>query len=97
MGVALQLALLRHPGTTLAQIIRDRGAIPHDLATFVAEQIGLRVTDLAVDWRTFDAGPGVVLLTWPTRKLDGGWNGPSWPCWRNEWQHVRLILRFLRL
>jgi len=47
LGVALQLALLRHPGTTLAQIIRDRGAIPHHLATFVAEQLGLRVTDLA--------------------------------------------------
>ena len=26
LGVALQLALLRHPGTTLAQIIRDKGA-----------------------------------------------------------------------
>jgi hypothetical protein len=25
MGVALQLALIRHPGTTLAQIIRDHG------------------------------------------------------------------------
>ena len=47
LGVALQLALLRHPGTTLAQIIRDKGAIPHHLAAFVAEQLGLRVTDLA--------------------------------------------------
>lgn len=47
MGVALQLALLRHPGITLAQLIQDRGAIPHDLAAFVAEQLGLHVTDLA--------------------------------------------------
>ena len=47
LGAALQLALLRHPGTTLAQLIQDRGAIPHDLAAFVAEQLGLRVTDLA--------------------------------------------------
>jgi hypothetical protein len=47
MGVALQLALIRHPGTTLAQIIRDHGAIPHHLAAFVAEQLALRITDLA--------------------------------------------------
>lgn len=47
LGVALQLALLRHPGIALAQLMRDRGTIPHDLATFVAEQLGLRVTDLA--------------------------------------------------
>ena len=47
IGVALQLALLRHPSVTLAQLMRDRGAIPHDLAAFVAEQLGLRVTDLA--------------------------------------------------
>src|SRR3546814_5453859 len=47
LGVALQLALLRHPGITLAQLIQDKGAIPHDLAAFVAEQLGLHVTDLA--------------------------------------------------
>lgn len=47
LGVALQLALLRHPGTTLAQVIRDHGAIPHHLTDFVAEQLGLRVADLA--------------------------------------------------
>lgn len=41
LGVALQLALLRHPGVTLAQLMRDRGAIPHDLAVFVAEQMGV--------------------------------------------------------
>src|SRR3546814_7906152 len=44
---SLQLALLRHPGITLAQLIQDKGAIPHDLAAFVAEQLGLHVTDLA--------------------------------------------------
>lgn len=27
--------------------MRDRGAIPHDLAAFIAEQLCLRVTDLA--------------------------------------------------
>ena len=47
LGVALQLALLRHPGITLAQLIQDRGAIPHDLAAFVAEQLGQHVTELA--------------------------------------------------
>lgn len=47
LGVALQLVLMRHPGIALAQIIRDKGAIPHDLAAFVAGQLGLRVTDLA--------------------------------------------------
>ena len=47
LGVALQLALLRHPGVTLAQLMQDRGALPHDLAAFIAEQLGLRVTDLA--------------------------------------------------
>ena len=47
LGVALQLALLRHPGITLAQLIQDKGAIPHDLAAFVAEQLDLHVTDLA--------------------------------------------------
>src|SRR3546814_4762670 len=47
LGVALQLALLRHPGITLAQLIQDKGAIPHDLAAFVATQLGLHVTELA--------------------------------------------------
>ena len=44
LGVALQLALLRHPGTPLAHNLRDRGTIPHHLAAFVAEQLGLRVS-----------------------------------------------------
>src|SRR3546814_1760582 len=40
-------ALPIYPGITLAQLIHDRGAIPHDLAAFVAEQLGLHVTELA--------------------------------------------------
>src|SRR3546814_12270372 len=55
LGVALQLALLRHPGITLAQLIQDKGEITHDLAAFVTEQRGLPVTDLAkigrAEWR----------------------------------------------
>jgi len=47
LGFAVQLALLRHPGIALSQLIQERGTLPHDLAAFVAEQLGLRVTDLA--------------------------------------------------
>lgn len=47
MGVAVQLALLRHPGTTLAQFVQDVGSIPSALASFVAEQLELSCSDLA--------------------------------------------------
>jgi TnpA family transposase len=41
LGVALQLALLRHPGTPLAQMLQDQGPVPEELLEFVAAQIGL--------------------------------------------------------
>lgn len=41
LGVALQLALLRHPGMSLAQMLHDGGAVPADLLGFVAAQLGL--------------------------------------------------------
>ena len=47
LGFAVQLALLRHPSIALSQLIQERGAIAHDLVAFVAEQVGLRVSDLA--------------------------------------------------
>jgi len=47
LGLALQLALLRHPGMTLAQYMIDTGAAPKILAEFVAAQLGLPVSALA--------------------------------------------------
>ena len=41
LGVALQLALLRHPGVSLAQLLLDRKELPGELVTFVAAQLGL--------------------------------------------------------
>ena len=47
LGLALQLALLRHPGMTLAQFVLDTGSVPSALTGFVAEQLGLPVAALA--------------------------------------------------
>ncbi|MDF3624087.1 Tn3 family transposase [Acetobacteraceae bacterium LMG 32668] len=47
MGVAVQLALLRHPGTTLAQFVQDVGSTPSALVAFVADQLELSGSDLA--------------------------------------------------
>lgn len=41
LGVAVQLALLRHPGMTLAQLLQDRGAMPEALISFAAGQLGV--------------------------------------------------------
>lgn len=41
MGMALQLALLRHPGMTLAQVLSQTGGLPIELVTFIAEQIAV--------------------------------------------------------
>lgn len=41
LGVALQLALLRHPGTSLAQMRLDQGELPGELVAFIAVQLGL--------------------------------------------------------
>lgn len=41
LGVAVQLALLRHSGMTLAQLLQDRGAMPEALISFAAGQLGV--------------------------------------------------------
>ena len=41
LGVAVQLALLRHPGMTLAQLLQDRSAMPVALISFAAGQLGV--------------------------------------------------------
>lgn len=47
LGVALQLALFRHPAMTMAQILNSSTALPEELVTFVAEQLDLPVEALA--------------------------------------------------
>lgn len=47
LGVSLQLALLRHPGITLAQLLQDSEGVPVELLAFVADQLGLRPSVLA--------------------------------------------------
>lgn len=39
LGVAIQLALFRHPGVTLAQYLADHRSLPVDFVQFLAEQI----------------------------------------------------------
>jgi TnpA family transposase len=39
LGVALQLAILRHPGTTLAQFLDRAPDLPEELIAFMAEQL----------------------------------------------------------
>jgi TnpA family transposase len=41
LGAALQLALLRHPGTPLAQMLQDEREVPAELLAFIAEQVGV--------------------------------------------------------
>ena len=41
LGAALQLALLRHPGMSLAQFLQDGNAVSGELLAFVAAQLGL--------------------------------------------------------
>jgi hypothetical protein len=43
----LQLALLRHPGMSLAQLLQDRGEVPVQLLEYVAAQLGLPESVLA--------------------------------------------------
>jgi len=47
LGVAVQLALLRHPGMTLAQILQRPTGIPEELVSFVAEQLDMPATAFA--------------------------------------------------
>ena len=47
LGAALQLALLRHPGTPLAQMLQDKREVPAELLAFVAEQIVVSPTVLS--------------------------------------------------
>jgi len=46
LGVALQLALLRHPGMTMAQML-DNGGLPDNLVIFIAEQIDIPMQALS--------------------------------------------------
>ncbi|MEP6869070.1 MAG: Tn3 family transposase [Novosphingobium sp.] len=47
LGAALQLAVLRHPGTSLAQLLQNQGEVPQELLAFVAAQLGLNPAVLA--------------------------------------------------
>lgn len=47
LGVALQLALFRHPGVTLAQILQSSAGLPEELVSFVAEQLDITAIALA--------------------------------------------------
>jgi TnpA family transposase len=41
LGIGLQLALFRHPGTTLAQLLNRVTGLPEELLSFIAEQLGM--------------------------------------------------------
>lgn len=41
LGMALQFALIRHSGVTLAQVIQIEGGVPQALVVFVARQLSL--------------------------------------------------------
>ncbi|MDL2409612.1 DUF4158 domain-containing protein [Rhizobium calliandrae] len=47
LGVALQLALFRHPGMTLAQILQRSAGLPKELVSFIALQLDVRAAALA--------------------------------------------------
>ena len=65
LGVALQVALLRHPGMPLAQVLQIGGAAPTPLVAFLARQLGLSpavLADYATRTQTM-TDHGVVRLT----------------------------------
>jgi hypothetical protein len=47
LGIGLQLALLRHPGATLAQVLDRVHGLPEELLAFVAEQLGVATEAIA--------------------------------------------------
>ena len=47
LGMALQVALLRHPGMPLAQVLQIEGGAPAPLVAFLARQLGLNPIVLA--------------------------------------------------
>nr|WP_168169019.1 DUF4158 domain-containing protein [Shinella sp. HZN7] len=47
LGIGLQLALFRHPGTTLAQVLNRTTSIPEGLLSFVSEQLGIPAEAIA--------------------------------------------------
>lgn len=53
LGMALQVALLRHPGMPLAQVMQIEGGAPAPLVAFLARQLGLSPAVLAA----MPAGP----------------------------------------
>lgn len=46
-GLALQLALIRHSGMTLAQVLQIEGGVPRPLVTFIARQLSLEPSVLS--------------------------------------------------
>nr|WP_221211934.1 Tn3 family transposase [Sphingomonas sp. BK481] len=47
LGVALQFALIRHSGMTLAQVLQIEGDVPRPLVTFIARQLSLEPSVLS--------------------------------------------------
>jgi hypothetical protein len=47
LGVALQLALFRHPGMTLAQILQRSAELPEEFVSFIAEQLDIPAASFA--------------------------------------------------
>ncbi|AFL51776.1 hypothetical protein ABIE78_002368 [Sinorhizobium fredii] len=47
LGLALQLALFRHPGMTLAQILLRSTSLPEELVSFVAQQLDIPAASFA--------------------------------------------------
>jgi hypothetical protein len=67
LGAALQLALLRHPGMSLAQFLQEGKEVPQELLAFVAAQLDLSPTvlgDYAGRGQTMSAAlPGRAALS----------------------------------
>lgn len=53
LGMALQVALLRHPGMPLAQVLQIEGNAPAPLVAFLARQLGLSSASRTMPARAF--------------------------------------------
>lgn len=47
LGIGLQLALFRHPGATLAQVLNRVPRLPEELLSFLSEQLGIPAEAIA--------------------------------------------------
>lgn len=47
LGMALQFALIRHPGMTLAQVLQIEGGVPGPLVIFLARQLSVEPSVLS--------------------------------------------------